>query len=456
MSLMARAVDVVPDPLRLAAALAERPGLALLWDGQGGKTSYLACDPIDARQELDPEPGLSLAAGKDDRRAAPRWIGLLPYEGRRSLERPGFGRRVEDRPAPHLERPFWNRYGAVAEISPRGVRVIGDARGAVLDLARHLARVAAVPSAALQLLPAEEDDADHAARIRRALELIAKGELYQVNLARRFSYRVEGHALGLLAAMGRVARAPYASLLCFDPLTVVSTSPELFLKLSADGRLLTIPIKGTRPRGPDAVEDRRLARELDADAKERAELAMIVDVERNDLGRVAVTGSVRLQAAPRVVTHATVHHRAARVVAHLSPGTSRSELLAAMLPSGSVTGAPKVRAMEVIAELEPTRRGLYTGAFGALGHDGGLHLAMAIRTLSVRDGDAHYFAGGGIVADSVPEREVEETRWKAVQVARLASGGPVAAPKIGLIRGIAGSERADRHAPLPTATALDR
>jgi anthranilate/para-aminobenzoate synthase component I len=155
---------------------------------------------------------------------------------------------------------------------------------------------------------------------------------------------------------------------------------------------------------------------LDADPKERAELAMVIDVERNDLGRIAVPGSVELIGRPRVITRGTVHHREATLRARLRPGLGRADLVRAMLPSGSVTGAPKVRAMEVIAALEAERRGLYTGALGAVFGDGTLRLSMAIRTLTVRDGEGHYFAGGGIVADSDPVRELEETRWKALQL----------------------------------------
>ena len=150
---------------------------------------------------------------------------------------------------------------------------------------------------------------------------------------------------------------------------------------------------------------------------------MVVDVERNDLGRIARTGSVRVIGVPRIESFGTVHHRVAQVTARLRQGVGRSELLEAMLPSGSVTGAPKIRAMEVIAMLESERRGLYTGALGALGHDGSLRLAMVIRTLTRRAGVAHYFAGGGIVAGSNPEREVLETRWKAAQLEKLFGGG---------------------------------
>lgn len=182
-------------------------------------------------------------------------------------------------------------------------------------------------------------------------------------------------------------------------------------------------MKGTRPRGRDALEDQRLALELDADPKERAELVMSVDVHRNDLGRVAVPGSVAVGGEPRLLAGRTVWSRVAEVVAQRSPGVALEAVVRAMLPCGSVTGAPKVRAMEVIAKLEPWRRGAYTGVFGHLGGEGSLALAMAIRTIEIAKGEpdhaASYFTGGGIVADSVPERELEETRWKAVQVFRL-------------------------------------
>jgi para-aminobenzoate synthetase component 1 len=151
-----------------------------------------------------------------------------------------------------------------------------------------------------------------------------------------------------------------------------------------------------------------------------------LDVERNDLGKVARPGSVKLLGPPRVETHRTIHHRSARLGADLDPRYTDLDLLRAMFPSGSVTGAPKIRAMEVIAKLEPVRRGLYTGAFGAVAFDGTLTLAMAIRVLTIRRKEAHYFAGGGIVADSDPEAELAETRWKGVQLDALASPGNLA------------------------------
>lgn len=405
---------MAPRPLELAARIAGRPGAFVLWSASGGGPSFLGCDPVDRSGALCPEPTLPLDGAAGELARAPRWIGALPYEARRDLERPERS-SPERRPEPQLVAPRWQRYAAVAEVGDR-VRVIGDDPGAVADLCRTLARPAALAPATLRPLEAPEPPARHVERIRRALELIAKGELYQVNIARRFRFALDGGPFALLAVLGARTRPPYGAAIAFGELDVVATSPELFLALEPDGRVFTSPIKGTRPRGADALADDALARELEADPKERAELAMILDVERNDLGRIAETGSVRLLAPPHVVTHPTIHHRVATVGARLRRGIDRHALLAAMLPSGSVTGAPKIRAMEVIAELEPTRRGLYTGAFGALRHDGGLVLGMAIRTLTIQAGEAHYHAGGGIVADSDPAREVEETHWKAVQL----------------------------------------
>ena len=413
--LVATVVDVPPDPLALARKLSERSGWSLLL---GRERSYLAVDPVASSSDLDPEPGLESAAAARDLWSAPRWIGLLPYEARRDLERT----KGEDRREhPQISRARWQRYREVVEITDR-VRIIGDDRGRIGALARDLrGPFGPLPAARLREMGETEPDSVHHERVRRALEYIAKGDVYVVNVARRFCFEAGGHPLALLGHLGRRARAEFGFAMAWGELGVAGQSPELFLRSHADGRLETWPIKGTRPRGRDAREDAALARELDQDPKEIAELAMVVDVERNDLGRVATTGSVRVLDPGSVTTHASVHHRAARIGARLRPGTTRSELLAATLPSGSVTGAPKVRAMEIIRELEAHRRGLYTGAVGLLRHDGTLQLAMAIRTLGVVGGEAHYFAGGGIVADSDPARETQETRWKALGLLGSAS-----------------------------------
>ncbi|MEO7036116.1 MAG: anthranilate synthase component I family protein [Polyangiaceae bacterium] len=404
-----RLSGVAPEPLALARALAGREYVSLLW-GKNGTLAYLGCDPVEHSRALDPEPGLVLAA-RSALHAVPRWVGLLPYECRRGLERGGHGAA---RVTPHLSEPHWLRYAAVAVVDADGVRVVGESDAVVRDLAARL-RTGARAASAVELAPqhAIEDPEVHRARIRRALEHIRAGDLYQVNLARRFDFRVTGAPWDVLARMATRGRPPFSAAFSWGGLDVVSLSPELFLSTDIYGSILTSPIKGTRPRGASAARDAELSSELDADPKERAELTMVLDVERNDLARLARSGTVRLTVPPHVEAHGTVLHRVATLAAELRPGVTRSELLERMLPSGSVTGAPKVRAMDLIAELEAERRGLYTGAFGSLAHDGTLELGMAIRTLTVREGQGQYWAGGGIVADSDPEREVQETLWKA-------------------------------------------
>jgi anthranilate/para-aminobenzoate synthase component I len=414
MPLFEREVDVLPEPFALCRALAGRSHVVLTWLGDV-RTAYLACDPVEQSTALDPEPTLALAESAEPHAQVPRWFGVLPYEAFRGAER---HLARDTRPLPHLVEPLWLRYGAVAEISDR-VRVIGDDLERVRALAALLRVAPKTKKPKIYLAEPLEDSELHVKRIERALELITRGEVYEVNLARRFSFLVQASAALLLEAQSARGLSPFSAALTLPKLDVSIASPELFLELSPDRRVVTSPIKGTRPRGRNRDEDAELARELDMDPKEQAELVMVIDVERNDLGRVARPGSVVLSKPPHIETHATVHHRVATVEAQLRPEIDRTALLSAMLPSGSITGAPKVRAMEVIAELEPHRRGLYTGAFGALRHNGGLMLGMAIRTLSVEAGVGHYFAGGGIVSDSVPLREVEETLWKARQLLDL-------------------------------------
>lgn len=420
--MLAAPLDIPADPLTVARALESEEALVLV-RADGGRTTYVACNPSAVSHALDPEPELPLvttALGD-----FPRWIGLLPYEARRTLER---DHAPDPRNAPHATNPLWRRYEAVAKITNQ-VEILGTNSQAVSELLGALQSGLVAPpqppvsprSISLKLRPVEAG-ALHVERVRQALELIRAGELYQVNLARRFELDVTGAPLDLFAALVRDGWPPYAALFAWPELAVAAASPELFLATDSERRAVTAPIKGTRPRHLDPATDRALAQSLDADPKERAELAMIIDVERNDLGRLARPGSVRLRHPPAVESHARVHHRAATIEAALQPHVTRAELLEAMLPSGSVTGAPKVRAMDAIRALEPVRRGLYTGAFGIVRQDGGVELGMAIRTLTVKDGTGHYYAGGGIVADSDPERELEETLWKAAALIELATG----------------------------------
>jgi anthranilate/para-aminobenzoate synthase component I len=410
-----RTTDLPAEPFELAERLHGRARRSLFWAEQG-RVAYLCCDPVEQRSALDPEPSLELGERSALHRV-PRWVGLLPYECRRTLEREGHGR---ERAEPHVSAPLWFRYGAVAVIDAQRVRVVGETRAHVDALTSQLNEPAPErgPVEISALGPFEEPEL-HRARIRRALEHIRAGNLYQVNLARRFDLRVRGSGPALLRRLTEPGLPPFSACFSWDGLEVTAASPESFLKTDVSGSVFTSPIKGTRPRGGDAARNAHLARELDADPKERAAPTMVLDVERNDLARLAQRGTVKLVEPPHVEEHGTVLHRVATLRAELRPGVGRDELLEHMLPSGSITGAPKVRAMDLIAELEAERRGLYTGAFGSIAHDGSLELGMAIRTLTVREGIGHYWAGGGIVADSDPEREVQETLWKAEALLRL-------------------------------------
>jgi anthranilate/para-aminobenzoate synthase component I len=436
--MFARVLSLPPDPVLLAARV-EAAGLPLVSLVAGGELSFVAAAPADHSHALDPHAAHE--AGAADQPAAagelarvPRWIGVVPYEARRGLERPAWS-PADARGEPAIARPSWLRYDAVLRIDRASGEVLaaGDAAAEVERLARAAATELSGARAPLALelgpLPAA---AEHLTRVARARELILAGDLYQVNLARRFELRLRGGSrlelfrLTRGARFGAVVPVPAAR---GGECTAISLSPELLLRAEcgADGgfsRLRTEPIKGTRPRGRDAPSDRRLAEELDRDPKERAELAMIIDVERGDLARVCQAGTVRLFGPPFVRTHATVHHREVALGGVVRPGVARSEVLEAMLPSGSVTGAPKVRAMEVIAALESHRRGLYTGGIGYVARDGSVELGMAIRTLVLQGEAGWYWTGGGIVADSDPERELVETEWKARRLLELCSRAP--------------------------------
>jgi para-aminobenzoate synthetase component 1 len=261
------------------------------------------------------------------------------------------------------------------------------------------------------------------AAVARAKEHIARGDIYQVNLSQRFETTCDLPPFELYRRLRAASPAPFAAFLNLgDGRAVLSASPERFLRL--DGRRVeTRPIKGTRPRGASPEEDARLRAELVASEKDRAELVMIVDLERNDLGRVCAPGSVEVAEPRTIETYAQVHHGVASVRGTLRADAGPVDLLRATFPGGSITGAPKVRAMEIIEALEPTRRSVYTGAIGWIGFDGRMDLSIAIRTMLVEGTRATFQAGGGIVADSDPAAEYAETLVKAEGM-RKALGNP--------------------------------
>ena len=248
--------------------------------------------------------------------------------------------------------------------------------------------------------------------ILRAKQYIAAGDIYQVNLSQRFQCAVDASPTELYRALRESNPSPYCVYLDIGEAQILSSSPECFLNIR-DRRIVTRPIKGTRPRGISPEEDARIAAELLASAKDNAELVMITDLERSDLGRVCEFGSVHVSELVRVETYATVHHLVSTVEGRLRNDVSSVDCVRACFPGGSITGAPKIRAMEIIDELEPPARGVYTGAIGFLGYNGPAHLNVAIRTVVQQGRELTFHAGGGIVADSDPDAEYNETLVKA-------------------------------------------
>jgi len=258
--------------------------------------------------------------------------------------------------------------------------------------------------------------------VNRVREYIAAGDVFQVNLSQRFQADLEIPPYELYKRLRKVNPAPFASYLNFPGVAIVSASPERFLKVQGD-LVETRPIKGTRPRGRDPVEDQRLSQELTHSIKDRAENLMIVDLERNDLGRVCRYGTIKVTELAILETFPTVFHLTSTIVGRLHRGKSDIDLLKATFPGGSITGAPKVRAMEIIDELEPTKRSVYTGSIGYLSFNGDLDINIVIRSFLIKEGRAYFQVGGGIIYDSDSEAEYMETLDKAkalIQALQLA------------------------------------
>ncbi len=253
------------------------------------------------------------------------------------------------------------------------------------------------------------------ALVHRAKEYIAAGHIYQVNLAHRFQSAWHGEPWALYEALRHYSPAPHAAYLDLAGRAVLSTSPECFLKMSGS-RILSRPIKGTRPRRADQQADEKSMLDLLTSPKEIAELVMITDLERNDLGQVCEYGSVSVPELLKLERHEQVFHLVSTVEGRLRAGLDHASALAACFPGGSITGAPKKRAREIIAELEPEPRGLYTGAIGWLGFNGESQFSIAIRTVVVEESQAHFHVGAGLVADSIPEAEWQETLDKAAGI----------------------------------------
>jgi aminodeoxychorismate synthase component I len=248
---------------------------------------------------------------------------------------------------------------------------------------------------------------EYEAAVAKVMEYISAGDVFQVNLSQRFTAGLSRHPAEIYQRLVRESPSPYGAYLGYEDFAIVSNSPELFFRVTPDRKIITRPIKGTRPMKPG------MEAELRDSPKDQAELNMIVDLERNDLGRICQVGSVRVSEQRAIEPHPTVYHGVATIEGNLRDDIGFVDLLRAMFPGGSVTGAPKIRAMEIIDELEPVRRGPYCGAIGYLDVEGNMEFSVAIRTMIAKGGRIHISVGGGIVADSNPAAEYEETLVKA-------------------------------------------
>ncbi len=342
-------------------------------------------------------------------------VGYFSYDMGRLIEKLP-SKTVDDLNLPECYLAFYDSLIAFDHLKGKQYIVSADDAGA-----ERLMRVLSQPPPSPTPLPTRHVKGslksnftreEYLRTVEKTREYILNGDIFQANLSQRFEAPLPTLPYDLYRRLRSINPAPFATYLNFDGVKIISASPERFLKLEGD-RIQTRPIKGTRPRGKNPAEDARLAAELLASPKDHAENAMIVDLERNDLGRVSIYGSVRMTELAALETCPTVFHLTSMVEGRLRQGLDRIDLLRAAFPGGSISGAPKVRAMQIIEELEPTRRSVYTGAIGYLGFNGGLDLNIAIRTILAVGERAYFQVGGGIVYDSDPEAEYQETFDKA-------------------------------------------
>lgn len=433
-----RALDWI-DPVGALRAFASEPYTLLLQGGgtqPWGRKSYLCAFPAFVIEDADPARGFErLKAGfRPARHGAEQgfaggYAGLMAYDLGQAFER--LPAHPPGRAACPAIAMGWYEAVLVFDHQAQSLCVQGDP-AAAQRLVDQLGRgddQTGPQDAGAGTLTQDWPDTRYLDAVARARDYIAAGDIFQVNLSHAFTGRIEGEDAPLRVFERLAANSPAAFSAVFvlsEDQVILTNSPERFLKASASGAVETRPIKGTRPRRADPVQDRAEAEALSASIKDRAENLMIVDLMRNDLARVCDPGSVKTPELYSVESYANVHHLVSTVTGRLSEACSVFDLIAATFPPGSITGAPKVRAMEIIAELEQQSRGAYCGALGWLGADGACDLNVMIRTASlVRSGagwDVEVRSGGAITIDSVPSEELEETRHKAAALRAALEG----------------------------------
>ncbi|WP_322760247.1 anthranilate synthase component I [Frankia sp. Cr2] len=422
--------------VRAAATLTERDGSAVWTDGQAPPGVPTDGDPFDVLRAV--QVALRTPKPPDAPPLTGGLVGYLSYDIVRRVERLPSG-CVDDLGMPELRMILTadlavldHRDGSCLLIANVFTGGEGDPDAAYDDAVHRLEAMTAdlgkwsEPTVATTTAPADLSLAGFASRtaperfeaaVEAAIEEIRAGECFQIVVSQRFERPTAAAALDVYRVLRASNPSPYMYLLRFDDHDVVGSSPEAHVKVTGRHALLH-PIAGSRPRGATPEQDAELAAQLLADPKERAEHVMLVDLVRNDLGRVCTPGSVRVVEFAAVERFSHIMHIVSTVVGEVAQDRSAVDVLTATFPAGTLTGAPKVRAMEIIDELESTRRGLYAGVVGYLDFGGDLDTAIAIRTAVLRDGRAYVQAGAGIVADSVPVTENNESRTKAAAVLR--------------------------------------
>ncbi len=412
-----------------SATLVTRGAITEIRDARGARHS--GDDPFALLREALGERGEPPPAGLPFTGGAVGWFG---YDLARRIERlPTLAKDAEGLPemaigifdwaliVDHAEQRSW-LVGAERDTRTcaRWPRLVEQFSAASPRFAadKTAALPATDPLRAIAPLRSNLSDAAYAAAFERVQAYIRAGDCYQVNLAQRFAAPAEGDPWAAYCRLRESNPAPFSAYLKTPFGEVLSSSPERFLSLR-HGQVETQPIKGTRPRGANATEDAALRQALSQSEKDRAENLMIVDLLRNDLGRVCRPGSIQVPGLFATETYASVHHLVSTVRGELRDGEDATSLLRACFPGGSITGAPKIRAMEIIEELEPHRRGVYCGAIGYLGFDGAMDTNIAIRTIVHSAGQVRFWAGGGLVVDSDPEQEYRETFDKAHRLIQL-------------------------------------
>lgn len=408
------------DPLDYARGIPEsETSWILLYSsmrtGFTGRYSFLALRP-NTSCLYDDFSAFEAKLSTDQGRFENAWFGYLGYGLKNALE------QLPQDVAPLMPLPnLWMvQYALILVFDHDEQRV--SVWAATPDVFAHLPSPRIAPAdTPIYTTPLQSNmgKAEYLTKVAAVKEAIHRGDLYQANITRKFSGQFSGeyNPFALFTRLTRISPAPYSSFLKLEGSYILSSSPELFLKLDAQGRVETRPIKGSAPRYDSVQEDERSRENLRQSEKNRAENLMIVDLMRNDLSRHCVPGSVVVDSLFDVTSYATVHHMASTIRGRKQVGVPPLALVKGCFPPGSMTGAPKIKAMELCSEMEPQARGVYSGAIGWFSGDGACELSVVIRTLVIQDGRFEFQVGGAIVADSDPIEEWRETLTKAKGIA---------------------------------------